>query len=74
MDVPRPLFKGATRWIRALAWIGAWAAVVASSAFLPLRGSIALAVGVFAAQVLLPRRAATCHLPGGVTNGTSAGG
>jgi hypothetical protein len=74
MTVPGSLFKRATRWIRALAWVGAWAAVVASSAFLPLWGSIGLAVGVFAAQVLLPRRAAACHLTEGVTNGTSADG
>jgi len=60
------------RWPRALAWIAAWTAVVGSAAVLPLWGSIALAIAVFAAQVLLPHRAAACASPARVTNATSA--
>jgi hypothetical protein len=59
------------RWLRALAWAGAWTAIVASSAFLPLWASIALAVGVFAAQMLLPHQAAACHAPGRATSTAS---
>jgi ABC-type Co2+ transport system permease subunit len=60
------------RWIRVLAWLAAWAAVVVSTAYLPLWGTIVLAVGVFAAQVFLGPHAA-CHEPGGMTNATDRG-
>jgi hypothetical protein len=56
--------------MRLLAWIGAWTAVIASAAVLPLWASIVLAVGILAAQLLLPHGAAGCHLPEGVRNGT----
>jgi hypothetical protein len=41
--------------MRVLAWIGAWALVVAAASVLPTWVAIALAVAVFAAQLLLAR-------------------
>jgi ABC-type Co2+ transport system permease subunit len=60
------------RRIRVLAWLAAWGVVVISTAYLPLWGSVALAIGVFAAQVFLGPRAA-CHVPEGVTRATDRG-
>jgi uncharacterized membrane protein len=57
--------------MRVLAWIGAWALVVAAASVLPTWVAIALAVAVFAAQLRLAPGRETCHLPedrrGGVT-------
>jgi hypothetical protein len=60
------------RWIRVLGWLAAWGVVVASTAYLPLWGTIGLAVGAFAAQVFLGQRTA-CGVPDGVTNATDRG-
>ena len=51
------------RWGRALAWIAAWALVVAAGHYLPLWAAIASAIGVFGAQLLLAPGRAACHLP-----------
>jgi hypothetical protein len=58
------------RRIRVLAWLAAWGAVVVSTAYLPLWASVALAIGVFAAQVLLGGQRTACHVPEGVTSAT----
>lgn len=55
--------RSTVRWTRALGWIGAWALVVAAGHFLPLWAAIVLAVGVFAAQLLLAPSRTACHLP-----------
>ena len=51
------------RWRRALAWIGAWALVLAAASVLPTWAAIALAIAVFAGQVLAAPGRGTCHLP-----------
>jgi hypothetical protein len=49
--------------LRALLWLAAWSAVIALAQVAPLGVALALAVAVFAAQVLAaPGR--SCHLPG----------
>lgn len=62
------------RWGRALAWIAAWALVVAAGQYLPLWAAIAAAIVVFGAQLLLAPGRTACHLPDaprdGVTKGT----
>ena len=70
-DPPTP--KNPRRWGRALAWIAAWALVVAVGYFAPTGVAIALAVGVFAAQILLaPGCAPACRAPDRVTNDARA--
>lgn len=51
------------RWLRALAWIGAWAFVLAVASVLPTWAAIALAIAVFAGQILAGPGRGTCHLP-----------
>ena len=53
------------RWMRVLAWIGAWVLVVAAGHFLPTWVAITLAIAVFGAQLLLAPGRAACHLPEG---------
>jgi uncharacterized membrane protein len=66
------------RWTRVLAWIGAWALVVAAGSVLPTWAAIALAIAVFAAQLLLAPGRGACHLPedgrGGVTKAARPAG
>ena len=66
------------RWGRALAWIAAWALVVAAGHYLPLWAAIAAAIAVFRAQLLLAPGRSACHLPDatrdGVTKGTPSRG
>ena len=70
-DPPNP--QKPPRWGRALAWIAAWALVVAAGYFAPTGVAIALAVGVFAAQILLaPGCAPACRTPDRVTDDTRA--
>jgi hypothetical protein len=60
MSAPRaPL----PRWIKVLAWLGAWAGVVAIAQFAPLGVSIGLAVALFAVQILAGAGGSACHLP-----------
>ena len=47
MRFDRPTTAKSVRWGRALAWIAAWALVVAAGYFAPLGIAIALAIGVF---------------------------
>jgi len=65
-------------WIGALAWIGAWALVVAAGHFLPVWAALAFAIAVFGAQLLLAPGRGACHLPetprAGVTECTRPGG
>jgi hypothetical protein len=73
MRADRPTPKNPLRWGRALVWIAAWALVVAAGYFAPLGVAIALAVGVFAAQILLaPGCAPACRTPGRVKDDTRA--
>jgi hypothetical protein len=51
------------RWIKALAWLAAWATVVAIAPFVPLGVAIALAVALFAGQILVGAGKSACHLP-----------
>jgi hypothetical protein len=68
MRVDRPGTATPLRWGRALAWIAAWALVVAAGYFAPLWIAIALAIGVFGAQILLaPGCETACRTPAGVT-------
>jgi hypothetical protein len=68
MRVDRPGTVPPLRWGRALAWIAAWALVVAAGYFAPLWVAIALAIGVFGAQILLaPGCAPACRAPERVT-------
>lgn len=53
MRADRPTPGNPLRWGRALVWIAAWALVLAAGYFAPLGLAVALAVGVFAAQILL---------------------
>ena len=66
------------RWGRALAWIAAWALVVAAGHYLPLWAAIAAAIAVFGAQLLFAPGRTACHLPDttrhGVTKGTPSRG
>ena len=59
------------RWARAVAWIGAWALVVAAGHYLPTWAAIALAIALFGAQVLLAPRRVACHLPEGGRDGVT---
>lgn len=60
MSIPRaPL----PRWIKVLAWLGAWAGVVAIAQFVPLGVAIGLAVALFAVQILVAAGGSACHLP-----------
>jgi hypothetical protein len=61
------------RWGRALAWIAAWALVVAAGHYLPLWAAIAAASAVFGAQLLLVRGRTACHLPDATRNGVTKG-
>jgi hypothetical protein len=61
------------RWGRALAWIAAWALVVAAGHYLPLWAAIAAASGVFGAQLLLAPGRAACHLPDASRDGVTKG-
>jgi hypothetical protein len=73
MRADRPTTAKSMRWGRALAWVAAWTLVVAAGYLAPLGIAIALAVGVFAAQVLLaPGCAPACRTPGGVTDDSRA--
>ncbi len=51
------------RWLRALAWLGAWALVLAAASVLPTWAAVALAIAVFAGQILAAPGRGTCHLP-----------
>jgi hypothetical protein len=69
--IDRPSTGSPLRWGRALAWIAAWALVVAAGYFAPLWVAIALAIGVFGAQILLaPGCAPGCSMPKRVTDHT----
>lgn len=73
MRVDRPTSAKSVRWGRALAWVAAWALVIAAGYFAPLGVAIALAVGVFAAQILLaPGCSPACRTPDRVTDDTRA--
>lgn len=61
------------RWGRALAWIAAWALVVAAGHYLPSWAAIAAAIAVFGAQVLLAPGRAACHLPDATPDGVTRG-
>ncbi|MFO1364421.1 MAG: hypothetical protein U1F45_18525 [Burkholderiales bacterium] len=64
MRVDRPATATPLRWGRVLAWIAAWALVVAAGYWAPLWVAVALAIGVFGAQVLLaPGCAPACRAP-----------
>lgn len=68
MRVDQPGTASALRWGRALAWIAAWALVLAAGTLAPLWVAVALAIGVFGAQVLLaPGCAPACRTPERVT-------
>lgn len=75
MTSSRTVRSPVPRWIRVLAWVGAWGLVVAAGHLLPLWAAIALAAAVFGAQLLLAPGRAACHLPdaarGTVTKDTS---
>lgn len=73
MRADRPTSAKSVRWGRALTWMAAWALVIAAGYFAPLGVAIALAVGVFAAQILLaPGCAPECPTPDRVTEDTHA--
>jgi hypothetical protein len=60
MSLPRaPL----PRWIKVLAWLGAWAGIVAIAQLVPLGVAIGVAVALFAVQVLVAAGGSACHLP-----------
>lgn len=61
------------RWGRALAWIAAWALVVAAGHYLPLWAAIAAAIAVFGAQLLLAPGRTACHLPDATGDGVTKG-
>jgi hypothetical protein len=63
MGLERNARVATVRWGRALAWIAAWALVVAAGHYLPLWAAIAAAIGVFGAQLLIAPGRAACHLP-----------
>ena len=66
-----PTTAKSVRWGRALAWIAAWALVVAAGYLAPLGIAITLAIGVFGAQVLLaPGCEPACGAPERVTDDT----
>ena len=78
MNLDRNRPAAAVRWGRVLAWIAAWALVVAAGHYLPLWAAIAAAIVVFGAQLLFAPGRAACHLPDAtrdrVTKGTPARG
>ena len=50
-------------WLRALAWLLGWVAIVVLAQFVPLGVAVALAVALFAAQILAGASGPACHLP-----------
>jgi hypothetical protein len=64
---------GIVRWGRVLAWIAAWALVVAAGHHLPSWAAIAAAIAVFGAQLLLAPGRAACHLPDAARDGVTKG-
>jgi len=73
MDLDQNPPAAALRWGRALAWIAAWALVVAAGHYLPLWAAIAAAIAVFGVQILLAPGRAACHLPDATPNGVTKG-
>ncbi len=73
MGLDRNPPAAAVRWGRALAWIAAWALVVAAGHYLPPWVAIAAAIGVFGAQLLLAPGRAACHLPDATRDGVTKG-
>jgi hypothetical protein len=60
--MPRPR-NPLSRWTRAAAWLLGWVAIVVLAPFVPLGVAIALAVALFAGQILAGAGGSACDLP-----------